>query len=824
MKIAILLAIVLAAFRLEPANSIVDRNAFQASDEAQMILADAIAMRQKEEAQPVRSVFQLFRRFFKRALRQGRAQSDSRIMMEWMVQRTERLSGITSEQPGEGLSADTIDMLFDESRCEGPTPNCNIPTVNQFRTIDGTCNNLRLQTIGASFTPFGRIVPPVYENGISQLIGFRQAFILNRPFDPPKPSARFISIRVVQDLEIEQQESTLMLMQWGQYLDHDYAYLIESSTLNGEEIECDNSRPEGECVPIPVEKDDPQFGVGTKQNGVFLSFIRSGVSCMRPARGRFSPRQQLNQITHWIDASNVYGSLPEEERQLRAFRGGLLREGSIPGTLPPDPNPRLECPGERECFLGGDIRANEQVVLTVMHTIFLRLHNKIARRLGALNPTWLDERIYQEARKIVGAIAQVITFDEYLPEILGRDNMLRLLGRYEGYDPNLEGDLPNSFGAAAFRIGHSQIQPYFDRIDEFGRPMSPLPLLNAFFNPQAFFDSGGTDPLLRGLLSQQSRKIDSFVTNILTNRLFERDGMPGMDLASLNIQRGRDHGLPSYRVFRDFCADKFGLRGQITNRGTLDRLQRVYGSTEDIDLWVGGLAEDPLPGGRIGATFACIFAITFKGLREGDRFYYENPGVFTPEQLTEIRKASLSRVICDTADNIPEVQPNAFSTVQARRPCSLLPSIDLTKWIEGSGPSSQSCYIKVQTRGYVATASVFTRPSDDASLWTREDRERTTPDDSRTRAACLEFTCPPQNGDIKIGIRARTISSRCELEQVVGALPANRARSSTTYYGVLQGGTFGPNTGIYTSEEECRSGGGSLPDEPSRGVALAYRC
>jgi len=117
--------------------------------------------------------------------------------MEWMVRKTERLSGITSEHPGEALSADTIDMLFDESRCKGPTPNCNIPTVNDFRTVDGTCNNLkpRLQTLGAAFTPFRRIIPPVYENGISQPVGFRQAFILNRPFDAPRPSARFISTK-----------------------------------------------------------------------------------------------------------------------------------------------------------------------------------------------------------------------------------------------------------------------------------------------------------------------------------------------------------------------------------------------------------------------------------------------------------------------------------------------------------------------------------------------------------------------------------------------------------------------------------------------------
>ena len=647
-----------------------------------------------------------------------------------------------------------MEMVSNVSLCKGPTPDCTSSTIDKFRTIDGTCNNLMNPTQGAAFTPFRRLLSAEYEDGISQPVGFQQAFEFEKPFEPPRPSARLISQKVIKDIKNNQQGATHMLMQWGQFLDHDYAYLIESSTLTGEEIECNTCEAIGECVPIQVPQNDPQFGVGTIQNGTCLSFIRAGVSCIPQKGPLFGPRQQLNQITHYIDASTVYGSVPEEQGLLRAFVNGFLREGNISGTLPPDPNPRLACPGSTPCFRAGDLRANEQVVLTVMHTIFLREHNRIAKQLGILNPQWDDERIYQEARKIVGAINQVITYQEYLPEMLGRENMDCLLGNYSGYDPNIDGSIPNSFATAAYRVGHSQIQDRFYRLDVNGTFLDSLYLVEAFFNPQAYFDNGGTDTFLRGLLSQQSRKIDEFVTRTLTNRLFERPGEAGMDLASLNIQRGRDHGLPSYRAFRNFCTRQFGLRGKIENTITLQRLRELYNSEDDIDLWVGGLAETPLPGARIGPTFACIFAITFKGLREGDRFYYENPGVFTPGQLNEVKKASLSRVICDNTDSIHAVQQNAFSSLQAKQPCSRLPSIQLAEWRE-------YCYMRV---GIVSAAksvmTLYTKCSTDKRYQViAQTRGRP----GITQSRCLRFPCSQANNDCQIIMGTRNSNSFCRL-------------------------------------------------------------
>ena len=772
-----------------------NRLACQVTEEVKLATAGSQTCRDGdlEEERPKET--SVLRKLFKRTYCKARAQATTRVECEWMVDRMSELSGDSKWCILQNRVA--MELILNTSLCKGPTPNCNFSTVNRYRTIDGTCNNLIDPTLGAAFTPFRRLLSAVYEDGIGQPVGFQQAFKENRWFDPPRPSPRFISLNIIEELQVNQPQATYMLMQWGQFLDHDYAYLIESSTLSGEEIECNTCTPMGECVPIPVPKDDPQFGVGTIQNGNCLSFIRAGASCVRPRGGPlFGPREQLNQITHWIDASNVYGSLPEEEKELRAFRNGLLREGPD-RTLPVDPDPRLECPGTTPCFLGGDLRANEQVVLTVMHTIFLREHNRIARQLGALNPEWDDERIYQEARKIVGAIAQVITYQEYLPEILGRDNLDCLLGEYTGYDPNIDGSLPNSFAAAAYRIGHSQIQEAFTRINVYGNSLSPLYLVDAFFNPQAFFDNGGTDSFLRGLLTQQSSRIDEFVTSTLTNRLFERPGEAGTDLASLNIQRGRDHGLPSYKTFRNFCTTKFGLRGQIENPETLWRLRKVYNSEDDIDLWVGGLAETPLPGAIIGPTFACIFAITFRGLREGDRFYYENPGVFTPAQLNEIKNATLSRIICDNGNDIRIAQPNAFNAFQPPQECWQLPFIDLTPWQEWD-----MCYIQaVVISNPRAVATLYTQCSGDRRCQVT-DQLVTRYGSSNVKTACLKFTCPTVNDNCPIEIRTRTRASLCEIVLInSNALNPNRntALPPFTYLG-----TANPDFKFPRTLESCQ--------------------
>ena len=124
--------------------------------------------------------------------------------------------------------------------------------------------------------------------------------------------------------------------------------------------------------------------------------------------------------------------------------------------------------------------------------------------------------------------------------------------------------------------------------------------------------------------------------------------------------------------------------------------KRIYRHVDDIDLFIGGIYEDPIPGALVGRTFNCIIGDQFARLKKGDRFFYDlggQPHSFRPgqlksfnftaadawsisspihfvcfaDQLVEIRKTSLSRIICDNQNGaIKTIQPAAFRTVSAR--------------------------------------------------------------------------------------------------------------------------------------------------------------
>ena len=660
----------------------------------------------------------LFKRPSEKALKLGKAQ----LLYEDMVRRAEKkLSEIKRKshaqaqsaearaeelasglfhKPGSVLSSDEIARMWTESDCSilREVPDCNFPTVNQFRTIDGTCNNLENPLFGASGTPLTRVTPAYYEDGMSSLRGGLQArgrnFFNVGPFTKPNPSARVVSESIVRDISKFETPFTHMLMQWGQFLDHD---LDLSPEL---EADCESCIFTEICEPINVPNSDEAFGIGTPQNGDCLLLRRSLPTCDSSLPGQFLPRQQINDLTSYIDASQVYGSNAIVETSVRKFRGGLLRTGpAFPGTkptLPVDTENIAACPNQIGCFLAGDVRANEQISLTIMHTLWLREHNRIAKQLGHLNPHWDDERIFQEARRIVGAQNAKITYEDFLPKVLGPKVFRKVIGPYRGYDPRVDAGVPNSFAAAAYRFGHSLIRPFFDRFGPgYGSfAGGPLPLVEAFFNPEQFRLSNGTDPIVRGLVSVNPRKVDEFLNSVLTTQLFETDNSPGMDLASLNIQRGRDHGLAPYPIWRNFCKRAFNITSDFENDLTLVRFLQTYGSLDTIDLWVGGLAEDRLPDSLLGATFACLFGITFANLRNGDRFYYENPGVFSRAQLKQIRRASLSRVICDNSDGIESIQKDAFlsTSVDPRVTCSRIPGINLNTFRE------DICYYRVRVR------------------------------------------------------------------------------------------------------------------------------
>jgi len=244
----------------------------------------------------------------------------------------------------------------------------------------------------------------------------------------------------------------------------------------------------------------------------------------------------------------------------------------------------------------------------------------------------------------------------------------------------------NVFATAPFRFGHSQIRNQFSRLDKMYKPLDigSLDLVDGFFNSGEYYRSGRTDPILRGLVSDEAAENDEFLSKGVSSLLITSPTtVTATDLAALNIQRGRDHGLPSYRKWECFCIRKFGIETSFKRSSTVAKFKRLYGYygfKYGMDLWLAGLAEKHLHGSNVGATFACLLAETFKALRDGDRFWWEKPGVFTLSQRSTLSKVTLSKVICENSDEIESIQPNAFMLSHGRTSCSLLSKLDLSKW------------------------------------------------------------------------------------------------------------------------------------------------
>ncbi|KAM9570917.1 peroxidasin-like isoform 1-T2 [Salvelinus alpinus] len=615
------------------------------------------------------------------------------------------------------VSPHFLDVIANLSGCTAHRRfnNCSDICFHQkYRSHDGTCNNLQHPMWGASLTAFQRLLKSVYDNGFNLPRGASG----RQQHGHALPLPRLVSTTMIGTETVTPDDRyTHMLMQWGQFLDHDLdstvAALSQSRFSDGQLCTdvCTNDAP---CFPIQFPPGDPRQA---RSGARCMFFVRSSPVCGSGMTSLLMnsvfPREQINQLTSYIDASNVYGSSRHESEEVRdlASQRGLLRQGIVQRSgkplLPFATGPPTECMRDENespipCFLAGDHRANEQLGLTSMHTVWFREHNRVATELLRLNPHWDGDIIYHEARKIVGAQMQHITYNHWLPKVLG-DVGMKLIGDYRGYNPNVNAGILNAFATAAFRFGHTLINPILYRLDENFQPIPQghISLHRAFFSPFRIVNEGGIDPLLRGLfgVAGKMRVSTQLLNTELTERLFSMAHSVALDLAAMNIQRGRDHGIPPYNDYRTFCnltsAQSFDdLRNEIKNPQVREKLQRLYGTPLNIDLFPALMAEDLVPGSRLGPTLMCLLAAQFKRLRDGDRFWYENPGVFTPAQLTQLKQASLTRVLCDNGDNITRIQQDVFNVAELPHgygSCDDIPNIDLRMW--------QDCCEDCRTKG-----------------------------------------------------------------------------------------------------------------------------
>jgi len=567
------------------------------------------------------------------------------------------------------------------------------------RALDGSGNNLRHPDWGKAGTQYQRVAPATYADGIGRMVS--------------GPSPRYVSNRVFNDVGqnlFSENDISQWGWAWGQFLDHDIGLRDETPA---------------ESVPMAFDTKDP---LESFQNDFgALAFSRTPAA---PGTGTRTPRQQINTIDSFIDASNVYGVSTSRLDWLRAGSSGdgntannkaslLMSAGNY---LPrADARPTVTAPPvdlmgplvatPEKAVVAGDVRANENVALTAIHTLFAREHNRIVASLA--HSRLSEEAKFQVARRLVGAEIQYITYTEFLPTLGVR------LSPYAGYNANVNPSLENEFATVGYRA-HSMIHGEFEPAvpagdysdDQLTRVFPQqgilversadgtvtlvIPLVAAFGNPD-LLEQVGEAPILESL-GEREYKNDEQIDNALRSVLFQVPkpgagdpascGAPVIspscyvgvaDLGADDVERGRDHGMPSYNGLRrayglapvtsfaeitgesterfpsgrvikgkdpindpnilDFVqlkddegnvipagseeASEDAVSG--TRRAALAaRLKAIYGSVDKVDAFVGMVSEPHVAGTEFGPLQLAIWKRQFQALRDGDRFFYAN--------------------------------------------------------------------------------------------------------------------------------------------------------------------------------------------------------
>ncbi len=564
------------------------------------------------------------------APKQNTKQSNKRPPSQSATQDAKHTQATKKDQ--RSLNQRTAQPVGEVDPNEAPLPG---PAIFPFdyRTINGIFNNPTNPLWGAAGTNLTRMMPADYADGH------------DAPSGADRPSVRHISNAMCaqDDLSMPNEYAySDFIWQWGQFLDHD---LDETPIASPQET-----------MDIPVPMGDAWFDPNWSGTQT-IALDRSAYTYVN------NVREQINNITSYIDASNVYGSSYERATELRT-NDGTGRLKTSPGNLLPfNINAFHNAPTDHDpsFFLAGDIRANEQAALTAMHTLFVREHNRIADEISAELPILPGELVYQYAKAMVTAEIQAITYNEFLPKLLGPD----AIPPFTQYDPSVNASISNVFATAAYRVGHTMLSSQIQRLDSNGNEAAEghLPLAQAFFNP-AHITTHGIESLLRGLAHQRAQTVDVFVVDDVRNFLFGQPGAGGFDLASLNMQRGRDHAIPSYNQIRV----AYGLPA-VTDFSEINpsvevvgRLQNAYADVDQIDAWIGLLAEPHRPGAYVGETLCRVLGAQFTNLRDGDRFWYET---YLPADLVaEAQAMTLAQIIRANTTITTEIQDDVFTVEQ----------------------------------------------------------------------------------------------------------------------------------------------------------------
>lgn len=545
----------------------------------------------------------------------------------------------------------------------------------EVRPIDGALENECVHT-GKSFEAYDRVGRAHYDDCKSSL---RKAKSRNN-----LPTVRQVVNGVFRDFRRELTTSyrapNFLAAMMGQYIAHDIGSqtntpgTITPQCCAGGQLVPPASRHPA-CLAIPIEASDPDYSRFPSVN--CLNMIRSAVVDASAA-----PVSTLNTVTAYVDNSNLYGNEETVSESLKAGVGGRIISNPE-NILPIGPGGKW--------FLG-DNRLLQTPQLAIIHSLYYREHNRIAGILEGINPHWTDKRLFEETRRIVIAQFQHVVYEEFLHTFIS-PSILALLD---------VPDLTAGFGAvtfaelnsATFRMMHGLIPSNLTFIDSDG-------VTTTWKFHRMLFDNAGIirehyDEICRGLLMQPVHS-GGYDPALFQGLFASSESAPGTDILSIDLNRGRDHGLPPYanilRLIKGSPIRNFADLSPFISNRHIALLRNTYEAVEDVDLLAGALLETPKDGTLMGPTSQLMFLKQFSRLKTADPYFYTNrlpfvnPKPFTTAQLREIKKASTNLLFClnsgvTTVPRKPSFAPTSNSEVVN---CSSLPQISYESWREASG-------------------------------------------------------------------------------------------------------------------------------------------
>ena len=488
--------------------------------------------------------------------------------------------------------------------------------LREFRPIGGSGNNIANPSLDVvPGTPEIALTPLNFAPGTSD--GLIAA-----------PNPRTISNVIAggtgangQNAETTDPTASAWLYVFGQFVDHD--------------IDLEETPTTSAAIDIAVPPGDPVFPAGTS------------IAMTRDTRSPVT-NTIINTVAGYLDLSQLYGSTP-------AIAASLT---NADGTLMSSDNGQA-LPIVDDSFVTGDPRVMENPELTALTILFMREHNFWVSSLKSRHPNWSGQQLYNMAKAITTAEYQNIVYQEYLPLLVGP-----VVGSYKGYDPTVNAQVTQEFSTAAFRMGHSEVSDTQEGLDNNGNVVFTESLAQAFFNTPEIDEANGIDPLLRAVGADFSQATDVYSVGVLRNLLFA--GLVGgdvdeIDLIAIDIRRESDVGLGSLNQTRRAIGLKpYTSFAELANDPILQTsFETIYGNVNNVDLFMGGLAEAHASGATVGPTFQRIIADQFEALRAGDRFFWLNQG-FSRQLTSEISNTTLGDIIKRNTDTTATLQPNVF--------------------------------------------------------------------------------------------------------------------------------------------------------------------